>query len=169
MDACGSAVPRSRFAEVFLEVAIGEIGNGEEGRNNAGPDVARYFNRVDDEKVHGSWCAAFVSYCGEEAARRLRIDPPFKRSNSAKAVGRNVAKASGIKIGRDGEPVPGDLVIFHRGDPKSWKGHVGIVEAYELGVVYTIEGNTGRYPSRVRRLSHEIDETDSLIGFSGMV
>lgn len=168
MNACGAARARSPFSAAVLEVAIDEIGNGEAGRNNAGPDVARYFDEPGRESAIGPWCAAFVSYCMEEAARRLGIECPIKRSHGAKQLFRNSTAITGIDLEPHETPRPGDLILWQRGVPWSWQGHIGIVEAFEEGIAFTIEGNTGRYPARVRRLSHDTQNDSRLLGYAGI-
>lgn len=43
--------------------------------------------------------------------------------------------------GRDYIPSPGDIIFFDW-EPNGEPNHVGIVEAVEDGIVYTIEGNS---------------------------
>lgn len=153
------------FAAMVLEVAREEIGNGEEGGNNSGPHVARYKEILDDgdDDDDGAWCAAFVSWCAEEACRRMGKRLPFKRSQGAKQLGKRVAKA-----GKELEaPEPGCVVVWDRGKlkpngDKSWMGHIGICERVEVGILHTIEGNVGRYPSKVRRFQHDLSREDRI-------
>lgn len=83
------------------------------------PFILRILRRiaawVDSEET--SWCSAFVDYCAAEAG--------YERSGSLAArswleVGERIA----IKDVRRG-----DVVIFWRVSPRSWKGHVGFVES----------------------------------------
>ena len=154
------------LAAMVLEVAREEIGNGEEGGNNSGQHVARYkcedLDPEDDNDL-GSWCAAFVSWCAEEACRRMGIALPFKRSQGAKQLGRRIAPAGAVLA----NPEPGCVVVWDRGKlkangKKSWMGHIGICERVEGGILHTIEGNGGRYPSKVRRFQHDLTRQDRL-------
>ena len=152
------------LASVTLQIAIEEIGKGEEGGNNSGPHVAKYKLIEDDGDPDddGAWCAAFLSWCVEEACRRLDLDMPFKRSQGAKRLFKNAGKAGAFVS----SPRPGDLVCWDRGTPGSWQGHIGIVEKVEEGILYTVEGNVGRYPSKVRRFMHDLDRQTRLEGFA---
>jgi hypothetical protein len=152
------------LAVMALSIAIEEIGNGEEGGNNSGVHVERYMGKKydGDDDDDGSWCAHFVSWCFEQAAIRLKVKLPFKRSGGAKALFRNITR-SGQETKN---PLPGDVVCWDRGKRGSWQGHIGFVEKAEDGIIYTIEGNVGRYPSKVKRLTHDIDKDDRLIGFA---
>ena len=175
---CGPVTRRSLLAErgdqelpanttlgaAALAVAKSQIGLGEEGDNNRGPHVAKYRGREDDPGDKGSWCAAFVSWCFRQASERTGTEMPFGSSEGAKQLFKN-AKQAGLSTAK---PLPGDIVCWHRGDPKGWQGHIGIVAAVGEGVFHTVEGNVGRYPARVRRFVHELDD-DRLIGFVRIV
>ena len=147
-----------------LEVAIKNLGMGEEGGNNSGEFVEMLHgkNYDGDPDDDGSWCASFISWCFEQACDNLNIKMPFARSGGAKSLYR--------KIGAAGElidhPQPGDVVCWDRGVRGSWQGHIGIVEKCENGILYTIEGNVGRYPSVVCRFTHNLDLQPRLEGFA---
>jgi hypothetical protein len=62
-----------------------------------------------------------------------------------------------------GEPLPGDVVAWHRAPGsdwtalwRDWRGHVELVTDYDMGTdtLTTIAGNVGRYPARVQRRQH---------------
>ena len=147
-----------------LEVAIENLGKGEEGGNNSGEFVEmlhqlEYDGDTDDD---GAWCASFVSWCFEQACWRLGVEMPFRRSRGAKSIFRKVGEAGSYVD----EPQPGDVVCWDRGVRGSWQGHVGIVERCENGILYTVEGNVGRFPSVVRRFAHNLDLQPRLEGFS---
>jgi hypothetical protein len=63
-------------------------------------------------------------------------------------------------------PRPGDVVTWWRGTYSGWQGHIGIVEGFADGIVTTIEGNRGRYPSRVGRFRYVLGRIDRLLGFA---
>lgn len=143
-----------------LEVAIEELnkGCGELGGNNRGPDVERY---IAPAKAPQNWCAGFAGWCYQEAARRLGVPLPFKRSLGAKALGKNVA-AVGRRFTKLDEARPGDLIIFDRGTTGSWMGHVGLVERVEVDLVHTVEGNSA---PKVRRRTHRIADPTTRFSF----
>ena len=56
-------------------------------------------------------------------------------------------------------------MCWDRGDPGSWQGHIGFVERVEDGVLYTVEGNVGSYPSKVKRFMHDLSSQSRLEGY----
>lgn len=140
-----------------LKVAKGEQGHGEESLNNEGPRITLYRNGGPG----GAWCAAFVAHCLEEAARNMAVPCPVKRSHGAKKLFANAVQA-GYAVRR---PLPGDLVLWHRGARDAATGHIGICSARaQDGMFLAIEGNRGAYPSKVREFAHELGEAN-LLGF----
>ncbi len=156
--------PTSDVAKEALDVAIENIGNGEEGGNNSGPFVEMLKGKVwdGDNDDDGAWCADFVGWCIEQASDRLGVDMPIQRSGGAKRLFRNI-KMAGSEVSN---PQPGDVVCWDRGNPGSWMGHIGFVEKYEDGILHTVEGNVGRYPAKVRRFMHDVLKDTRLIGFA---
>ena len=146
-----------------LEIAIENIGQGEEGGNNSGPLVERikHLDYDGDDDDDGAWCAAFVSWCFGQAYAELGEPMPFAYSQGAKATWKNVGNAGSFPS----EPAPGDVVCWDRGDPGSWQGHIGFVEKVENGILYTVEGNVGSYPSKVRRFQHVLADQTRLEGY----
>ena len=173
----GSVSGFSAFTRGALSVAADCLGKGEVGGNNSGPFVEMLhgleFDGNDDDD--GAWCAAFVSYCFLTAALEIGTPLEFQRSGGAKRLFKNISEA-GESLLVDGLSVdeilsseykilPGDVICFHRGPPGSWMGHIGIVERVDGGIVHTIEGNVGSYPSKVRRFRRELSDP-KLIGFA---
>jgi len=155
---------QNAFGIAALGIAIENLGRGEEGGNNSGEFVEMLHGLTydGDDDDDGAWCASFVSWCFEQASRKLDIKMPFPKSKGAKSLYR--------KIGKAGEfienPEPGDVVCWDRGVRGSWQGHIGIVEKYENGILHTVEGNVGRYPSMVQRFTHNLDLQPRLEGFA---
>jgi hypothetical protein len=163
LDMFGEGNEPSNLGLMVLECAIKEIGHGEIGGNNSGPHIARYKGIPDDGDPDddGAWCASFISYCCTRAADHMDITLPFKTSHGAKALYEYALEAgSEVTI-----PKAGDFVCWDRGKSGSWQGHIGIIESFTSGVIQTIEGNIGRFPSHVRRLAHDLDRDTRLIGF----
>lgn len=145
------------FGEAVLHFALKEIGRGEEGSNNMGPDVDRY--RFGRKK--GAWCAWFLSYSMVQAAERLAVPVPIKPTGGAKRFYRRVGNHGAFAD----IPKVGDIACWDRGKRGSWMGHVGIVSRVEGTQFWTVEGNRGVYPSKVRIYNHEVGE-GRLIGFA---
>lgn len=141
-----------------LSIAVTQTGRGESEANNMGPDVESYRR---GKGPRGPWCAAFVSWCLEEAAAQLGLEPPA-RSHGAKRLFRNLKRYGAVEVT---QPAPGDVALWQRGAAGSWKGHIGIVSrASNDGSFWAIEGNRGRFPARVAEFSHQVGE-GSLLGF----
>jgi uncharacterized protein (TIGR02594 family) len=116
----------------FVKIAAGEIGIKEiPGQENEKRivDYAKesgFKNITDDETP---WCSIFVNWCCKEAG--------LQRTNRANA-------RSWLSVGKPvDDPAPGDIVIFWRERPDSWKGHVGIFMGFSKNrsVVFSLGGN----------------------------
>ena len=77
--------------------------------------ILTFFKETGHKDIHtdeDAWCSAFVAYCAKKAGLN------YSKKATAK---------SWLNIGKEvKDPQPGDLVIFWREDPNSWKGHVAI-------------------------------------------
>jgi len=148
-----------------LEVAAEDVGKGEVGGNNSGPYVEnllglKWDGNNDDD---GAWCAAFVSNCLNLGAEKVGEGLPIALSFGAKALYNNMQIKSQT-------PEVGDVVCWDRGalnddGTKSWQGHVGLVERVEGNLFFTIEGNVGTFPSKVRRFQYDLENETRLEGF----
>lgn len=121
-----------------IEVAISQLHVKETG-HNSGPEVDEYLRRVGLDPGY-PWCAAFLYYCFDEAAKRLGMVNPVPKTASTQALWRHAEP-----IGRDSNPGAGYVYILQHG---SSSGHVGIVESYADGVITEISGNTNEAGSR---------------------
>lgn len=118
----------------LLKIAFNELGTEEIVGSDNNPEVLKY---AKDTGIKGitndeiAWCSTFVNWVAWKAGLQYS-----KKANARSWL--NV----GIKTN---SPEPGDIVIFWRESPQSWKGHVGIF----LGVsvdkkrVYCLGGNQG--------------------------
>tara|TARA_Y100001973_G_scaffold106348_1_gene183689 strand:+ start:31318 stop:31965 length:648 start_codon:yes stop_codon:yes gene_type:complete len=156
----------SPLAARSLEIARSLVGQGEEGGNNSGPFVEMLLGKEydGDDDDDGAWCAAFVSHCISQASAGA---PPFPMSFGAKAIFKNAGNYGSKSM----EPKVGDIVCWDRGKlnadgTKSWQGHVGFVERVDGDIITTIEGNKGRYPSKVKRFKYELSAESRLEGFA---
>jgi len=119
------------MSNAAYEMAKEDLGTWEwaEGHN---PKVVQYFKDVghgwvkDDETA---WCAAFVG------AMLKRAGLP------------HTGKLNARSYMEWGDPIdiedakPGDIVVFWRGSPSSWQGHVGFYEDHDANNVMVLGGN----------------------------
>ncbi len=156
----------ARIGRVTLDVALAEYrrGAGEAGGNNCGPDIRTY---LDGRAAEGAdWCAGFVSWCFREAAAKLGRPMPFVYSLGARDI-RNQFRRRGWDYlpGPENLPRGGDIVVWWRGAATGWQGHIGLVHSCADGILTTIEGNRGAFPSKVGRFRYVLSRMDRLLGF----
>lgn len=110
------------------------------------------------------WCACFVSWCADQcgyintgvfpkfASCTDGIESYFKPNNIYWPV-----KERGAYV-----PSPGNLIFFDWSPGDGKPDHIGFVERYENGIVYTIEGN---YSNSVKQRAISI-YSDEILGFA---
>lgn len=120
-------------------LARAEIGTMEwaEGSN---PKVDAYFDEVGFPTMQDdtAWCAAFV---GAMLARAGLPNTGKLTARSYLDWGRPIA---------DEDAREGDLVIFWRGSPEGWQGHVGFFVRFEGAHVVVVGGNQRNQVSEAR-------------------
>lgn len=141
------------IATAALAIARSQIGVCEHpAGSNRGPKVDEYVRCVGLSPTGGfAWCAAFVYWCFEEAARREgRPNPVVKTAgvlshwNKARQLGiPRIAAADAIA--QPGLIRPGHVFIMDYG---GGVGHTGMVAGVRAGKLVTIEGNTNDGGSR---------------------
>lgn len=116
----------------LFKIAVAELGTKEVPGDAHSPEVLKYaqeagFNSITDDET--PWCSIFMNWCCMKAE--------LQRTNKANA-------RSWLSVGRDtDDPSPGDVVVFWRESPDSWKGHVGIFVGFSRSRtrVFTLGGN----------------------------
>jgi hypothetical protein len=115
--------------------------------SNKGPEVNDYLRCVDCPP--GSfWCAGFVFWCFDKAAKNLGKKNPLVKTGGCLAHWNNTkGKKIGSKTAIENPSLvrPGQIFILDHG---SGKGHTGIIEKVEGGFIHTIEGNSNTGGSR---------------------
>lgn len=135
-------IPNGAGNQAIVQVALAQEGNG-------GDTYWRWYgfsSRV-------SWCACFVSWCGEQCGYlESGAMPKFSLCSDGVKWFQNKGQF------KDGSyvPVAGDIIFFDRGDDGSID-HVGIVESVKKGNVNTVEGNSG---DAVRKRSYPIGNNE---------
>ena len=89
--------------------------------------------------AHVDWCAAFVSWCADQVGL---LDDGSMPKFAVCDDGIRWFVEKGRWFNRNISPEPG-MVIFFDWDQDGRSDHVGIVEKFEEGKIYTIEGNSG--------------------------
>ncbi len=116
----------------LLETALSQYGVKEISGATHNPTIVQYFREIghswvkDDETA---WCSAFANWVALKAG--------FQGSGRLDA-------RSWLNIGEKvSEPRMGDIVVFWREKPNSWKGHVGFFIGYshDRGMIYCLGGN----------------------------
>lgn len=129
---------------VALGVALRDADNRvqEEGGNNRGPWIRQYLDNVDPPiAIAAPWCAAFVQYCSDVAARALGIPNPLDDVKH-EALVQSYADWFTHAVVDPWSAEPGDLVLFSFGGER-WD-HIGFVVQRPTGNgFFTCEGNTG--------------------------
>lgn len=116
----------------WLKLARAEIGVKEIAGTQHNPVVLGYFRdagfpEIDNDET--AWCAGFVNAMLERAGY---------------AGSKSLAARSFLNWGKPvTKPYPGCVVVFSRGDPRSWQGHVGIFLEESGGQVRVLGGNQG--------------------------
>ncbi len=149
-----AAGPPDRLLGEALGVAAGELGVLEEPPgSDRGPRVDEYLRTVGLNPSEGSfaWCAAFVYWCFEQAARAEGRSNPVIRTAGVLDHWR-MAESAGIRrlAGADAAEDPG---LVHPGmifvlDFGGGAGHTGLVEGVQDGRLVAPEGNTNDDGSR---------------------
>ena len=98
------------ISELGIEEIKGEINN---------PRIIQYFHEIEKNWVQDdetAWCSAFINYCAKKCG--------LEYSNKLNA-------RSWLNVGeKSNDHEIGDVVVFWRESPKSWKGHVGLFFGY---------------------------------------
>jgi uncharacterized protein (TIGR02594 family) len=120
--------------EKLLKIAFNELGIEEIIGQEHNPEILKYATETGIKGITSDeipWCSTFVNWVAWKAGL-IQTGKPNARSWLN--VGTKVTS-----------PEPGDVVVFWRESPQSWKGHVG----FFLGLspdrkrVYCIGGNQG--------------------------
>lgn len=118
--------------KTLLQVAAAELGIKEIAGSEDTARIVDYakeagFKNIEDDET--PWCSIFVNWCCMQAG--------LQRTHKANA-------RSWLSVGFPVDnPVPGDVVVYWRDSPDSWKGHVGIFMGFskDRTLVFTLGGN----------------------------
>lgn len=116
---------------ILIEKALAEFGVKEIVGSKNNQHILKYFNGLGLKRSllqdETAWCSAYVNWvakqCNYEHTGKLT-------ARSWLHVGTSVIN-----------PKLGDVVVFWRESPQSWKGHVGFFIKQTKGFVYVLGGN----------------------------
>ena len=133
-----------------LAIALSQVGYHEgnssadfDGENAGGNRNYTEYNHAFGQigGTYGyAWCAAFVSWCLEEADAADAAGGLFASCTlwveQLRALGQYSTRASGYR------PKAGDLIFFRSAGAGRASDHIGLVRYVKNGRVYTVEGNS---------------------------
>jgi len=134
------------------------------GGENCGPWVRLYMKGHDG--VEWPWCAGFVCYLLQQAARTRKVSMPLPYTFSCDSLAASAKELGTFVPGRTRPPpsslMPGTLFLVRR-TAFDWV-HTGMVISAERATLTTIEGNTndtgGREGYEVCRRTRAYDDKD---------
>jgi len=128
--------PRISRNELLLSFASGELGTKEIRGSGSNARVEKYHAYARLDNTSGRvvtddvpWCASFICFCLEMVGMG---------STNSKAA-RSFLKW-GVTVELK-DALPGDLVVYYRGQKSGWSGHVGIFLGMSSGYIITLGGN----------------------------
>ena len=114
-----------------LDIALNQYALKEIKGKEDNPLIIEMFNALGFDgkelKDETSWCAAFANWC-------LKV-------GGYQYTGKLNARSFLDLPGETDKPELGDIVIFWRESPDSWKGHVGFYIKERDGWIHTLGGN----------------------------
>ncbi len=116
----------------LIEIALSQYGVKEITGASHNPTVVQYFREIGHSWVKNdetAWCSAFANWVVKQAG--------------LKGSGRLDARSWLLVGEKTDTPQLGDIVVFWREKPTSWKGHVGfyIGHSENQSMIYTLGGN----------------------------
>jgi hypothetical protein len=109
------------------------------------------------------WCASALGYWLRRACQWLGVPRPIEGSAGAQAT-MGQFRAAGRWIPADAPGFlaamrKGNVVVWRRGPPGSWQGHIGVIESCPIGgTFWTIEANSGPRGETVARMRRTVEE-----------
>lgn len=149
-------LPVDKIQTRMGRIALSELldGAAEEGGNNRGRYVNRYFRMPDADplKNRGAWCAAFVTWVLDQAYG-------FKACWGAIRTVKNLMMKVAIQNVKEG-----DCIAYRSLTRPYPAGHIGLIVVVDEQGVWTIEGNSTLKPGlsgvTARYLTRELVRSD---------
>jgi uncharacterized protein (TIGR02594 family) len=137
--------------DAIFKIAVAELGQKEIIGAENNPFIVNYANEagfpwVNDDET--PWCSIFLNWVAKKAGLQCS---------------HNLNARSWLNVGQPVDlcPEPGDIVIFWRESPDSWKGHVAIFFGFSADGkrIYCLGGNQGN------QVSISAFPKDNVLGF----
>ena len=147
------------FGEQVLTNARADLGVYEDLGKNDGKRIREYF-KYFNMGAGQNWCAAAVSAWMIEAG-----GGPVAGGVGARNIGNQFAQAGRwIPHNKITTEImkPGNIAIWARGGPDSWKGHIGVIESFDGQHFTSIEANAGKSTNSVIRNKHSVNDANLL-------
>ncbi len=155
MSGTGSSGNNCASNTTILQIAEAEVGN-----NEANGTHAKYLSYLGFSPGT-AWCAAFVSWCANEAGIDASVIP---RTAAVSSFLDYFKKAGTFRDLTSGYiPTPGDLIIWKA----KGRSHIGIVKEYnqEANKLITVEGNSSN-AVRINTYQYSNLEAQGVVGFA---
>ena len=141
------------MSQHIITIAMQELGTQEFDGTASNPRILQYaeeagFPDYTDDDI--AWCSLFMNWVATKGRMKCT-----KKLNARSWLNTD----TGLIV--DEQPEPGDVVIYWRESPESWKGHVGIFLGYSRDQtrIYTLGGNQNN------RVSISAYKANRLLGF----
>lgn len=156
-----TAIPptSSGFGLSVLQRALADVGVTEDLGKNDGRRIREYFSTFNTSSGQ-NWCAAAVSTWMNEAG-----GGPIPGSLGAKEIARqfeNIRKWIPREKLKAYHLSPGNIAVWHRGDSKSWTGHIGVINSSNGESFTSVEANSGPQSNAVVINPHNIRDNNLL-------
>ena len=116
----------------IIDIALSEIGVKEIVGKKHNPRILHYFSEIGHAWVKNdetAWCSAFANYVCKKAGVKYSGK---LNARSWEDIGEKIIN-----------PEKGDIAVFWRESPDSWKGHVAFFIRQTKNWVYVLGGNQG--------------------------
>jgi uncharacterized protein (TIGR02594 family) len=110
---------------------LSNYGMKEVAGSDSNPEILAFFKELGYDYINDdsttAWCSASLSYYAKKNG--------YEYHTGLDARGWLKMPVRVLK------PSLGDVVIFWRESPSSWKGHIGLFIAQDLNIIYVLGGN----------------------------
>lgn len=143
-----SSNPNADILKKVIDVASKEVGVRENPLGtNRGPRVDTYLKccGLDPKKGSYAWCAAFLYFCFDEAAKSLKTSNPLPKTAGVHSMWNKIGtkgfyRLTARQAATNPELVAPGMLFFL--DAGGGFGHVGLVKSVRGVELITVEGNT---------------------------